>query len=149
MRPGRGDITTMRVDRNTASGIEWVTKITVLSVFAQSSQELLVEVVADDLVERAERLVHEQQLGLDGERAGDRDALLHAAGKLPRELALEAGEVDQREIRARRVCRRSARRQPHDLERQGDVPVDRPPGIERGGLEDVAVGALLAAPPRR
>ena len=29
MRPGRGDMTTMRVDRNTASGIEWVTNITV------------------------------------------------------------------------------------------------------------------------
>jgi hypothetical protein len=29
MRPGRGDITTMRVDRYTASAIEWVTKTTV------------------------------------------------------------------------------------------------------------------------
>ena len=35
MRPGRGDITTMRVDRNTASGIEWVTNRIVLPVCAQ------------------------------------------------------------------------------------------------------------------
>ena len=32
IRPGRGDITTILVDRNTASGIEWVTKTTVLPV---------------------------------------------------------------------------------------------------------------------
>ena len=37
MRPGRGDITTMCVDRNTASGIEWVTNSTVLPVTSQSA----------------------------------------------------------------------------------------------------------------
>ena len=36
MSVGHSSMTTIRVDRNTASGIEWVTKITVLSVFAQS-----------------------------------------------------------------------------------------------------------------
>src|SRR5581483_5781155 len=36
MRPGRGLITTTRVERNTASEIECVTKITVLPVFSQS-----------------------------------------------------------------------------------------------------------------
>ena len=35
IRPGRGDMTTTRVDRNTASEIEWVTKITVEPVSAQ------------------------------------------------------------------------------------------------------------------
>ena len=35
MRPGRGDITTTRSDRYTASGIEWVTKTTVAAVSAQ------------------------------------------------------------------------------------------------------------------
>ena len=62
MRPGRGDITTIAVDRNTASGIEWVTKTTVLPVCVPQPQQLLVEVVAGDLVERAERLVHQQQM---------------------------------------------------------------------------------------
>ena len=35
MRPGRGDITTTRSDRYTASGIEWVTKTTLVPVSAQ------------------------------------------------------------------------------------------------------------------
>ena len=35
MRPGRGDITTTRSDRYTASGIEWVTNTTVVPVAAQ------------------------------------------------------------------------------------------------------------------
>ena len=34
IRPGRGDITTTRSDRNTASGIEWVTNTTVVPVSA-------------------------------------------------------------------------------------------------------------------
>ena len=36
IRPGRGDMTTIRVDRKTASGIEWVTNSTVLRVWRQS-----------------------------------------------------------------------------------------------------------------
>ena len=35
MRPGRADITTTRVERKTASGIEWVTKTTVVPVRSQ------------------------------------------------------------------------------------------------------------------
>ena len=94
-RPGRGDITTILVDRYTASGIEWVTKQMVLLVSRPELQQLSIEVVADDLVERAERLVHQQQVGIEGQRAGDRGALLHAAGELPGKFLLEAGEVDQ------------------------------------------------------
>ena len=97
----------MRVDRNTASGIEWVTKTTVLPVCVPQLQQLLVEVVADDLVERAERLVHQQQVGVEGQRAGDRGALLHAARELPGKFVLEAGEVD--EVEVARDARRAAR----------------------------------------
>jgi hypothetical protein len=35
-------------------------------------------------VDRAERLVHQQQDRIAGQRAGQRDPLLHAAGQLPR-----------------------------------------------------------------
>ena len=35
IRPGRGDITTTRVERNTASEIEWVTKTTVEPLASQ------------------------------------------------------------------------------------------------------------------
>ena len=70
-------------------------------------QQLLVEVVAHDLVERAERLVHQEQVGVEGERTGDRGALLHAAGELPGIFLLEAGEVDEvdRALDARSAAR--------------------------------------------
>ena len=61
-------------------------------------QQLLVEMVAHDLVERAERLVHQQQRRIERQRAGDRGALLHAAGQLPGKFALEARKIDQLEI---------------------------------------------------
>ncbi len=63
--------------------MEWVTKQMVLFGTVPELQQLLVEVVANDLVERAEGLVHQQKIGVEGERAGDRGALLHAARKLP------------------------------------------------------------------
>ena len=53
-------------------------------------------------VERAERLVHQQHLRVDGERARDADALLHAAGELMRAAV--------RRIAAGRPARDSARR---------------------------------------
>ena len=34
IRPGRADMTTTLVERNTASGMEWVTKMTVVPVAA-------------------------------------------------------------------------------------------------------------------
>src|SRR5690242_1224896 len=64
-------------------------------------QELLVQVVADDLVQRAEGLVHEQKRRIEGEGARDGDALLHAARELPREFTLESAEVDELEHTAR------------------------------------------------
>ena len=86
IRPGRGDITTTRSDRYTASGIEWVTNTTVVAGLAADPQQLGLHVLAGHLVERAERLVHQQQRGMRGQRAGDRDALLHAARQLPRHV---------------------------------------------------------------
>ena len=59
-------------------------------------------------IERAERLVHQQHLGLAGERLGDRDALLHAA----RELARIAVVRSPRGGPARCARRRSARARP-------------------------------------
>ena len=76
-RPGRGDITTTRSERNTASGIEWVTNTTVVPVSAQMRIELGLHVLAGHLVEGAEGLVHEQQGRVEGQRAGDGHPLLH------------------------------------------------------------------------
>ena len=143
MRPGRGDMTTMRVERNTASGIEWVTKITVFSRLRPELQQLLVQMVADDLVERAERLVHQEQRRVEGERAGDRGALLHAAGELPGKFPLEAGEVDQREVRSRRARPAPPRGTPMTSSGSATLRGDGAPGIERRRLEDVAVARVL------
>ena len=48
--------------------------------------------VAGLVVERAERLVHQQDVGLGGERARELDALAHAARQLVRVVAGELGE---------------------------------------------------------
>ena len=84
IRPGRVDMTTTRVERKTASAIECVTKITVEPVSRPDPEQLHVQALPRHLVERAERLVHEQERGRERERAGDRHALLHPARELPR-----------------------------------------------------------------
>ena len=51
-------------------------------------------------VERRERLVHQQNVGIDDERAGKTDALAHAAGQFARIggfVTIEADEIDRRQ----------------------------------------------------
>ncbi len=55
-----------------------------IRVSRPDAQQLEVQALSGHLVERAERLVHEQQSRRERERAGDRDALLHPARELPR-----------------------------------------------------------------
>src|SRR3954470_21546308 len=55
--------------------------------------ELVVEDVAGHRVQRAERLVHEQDLGVAREGPGERRALAHSAGQLVRLASREAGEL--------------------------------------------------------
>ena len=64
---------------------------------APQGLELVVEPVARHGVERAEGLVHQQDFGVLRERAGERDALAHAARQLVRALLGELPEVDHRE----------------------------------------------------
>ncbi len=61
-------------------------------------QQLLLQDLAGLRVERSEWLVHQQYGGIDGQRAHEADALLHAAGKLVRILLLESGEADEIEV---------------------------------------------------
>ena len=93
---------------------------------AESRMQLLdleLHLVAQLLVERAERLVHEDDRRPVDEAARERDPLLLAAGELAREPLRHAGEL-------------------HGLERVGDGPLDlgvrQPPHAEREGdvLED-------------
>jgi len=62
-------------------------------------QQIIVERHSGDLVEGGERLVEQQQVGVGNERAGDRDAHAHAAGKLPRIGPFEPGEADGADLR--------------------------------------------------
>ena len=70
------------------------------------------EHVAGHRVERPERLVHQQDVGVLGERPGQRDPLAHAARQLVRALVGEAVEVDRARAAPRPVpgARPSARR---------------------------------------
>ena len=54
------------------------------------------QLLAREGIERAERLVEHQQVGLVDQRAAEVGALLHAARELPGELGAEALEPDQR-----------------------------------------------------
>ena len=53
-----------------------------LAELALQPEELLLQLVADDRVDGAERLVHQHHRRVGGQRAGDADALLLAAGEL-------------------------------------------------------------------
>ena len=66
---GRGADHDDAVGRNTASSTLWVTKTTVLRVAVPDAQQLDLHQLAGLRVERAEGLVHQQDVGLDGERA--------------------------------------------------------------------------------
>ena len=42
-------------------------------------EQLLIQMVAHDFIQRPKGLVHQQQISVKGQRAGDRGALLHPA----------------------------------------------------------------------
>ena len=69
------------------------------------AEHLVLHVAADQRVERAERLVEQQDLGVDGQRAGQADALLHAAGELVGVGVFVAVEADQLDHLPARACR--------------------------------------------
>ena len=82
-----------------------------LADLAVQPDDLVLHVAADQRVQRGERLVEEQHVRVARERAGQTDALLHAAGELVRIGLLVAGEPDQLDDLLR-ALRRSASRTP-------------------------------------
>ena len=52
-------------------------------------------------VQRTERLVHQQNIGINRQRAGNRRALLHAAGELGGKRLLEASQMHQIDVMLR------------------------------------------------
>jgi hypothetical protein len=93
------------------------------------AQQLLLHLAPRERIERGEGLVHQQDVGLHGQRARDGDALLHAAGEHVRVGVGELGEADLVDHGARAlpglagaVARAGAHREqhvlPHRLPRQ-------------------------------
>ena len=115
----------------------------------QQNREILAEDHAGLLVERAERLIHQQNAGLEAERARQRRTLAHAARQLSRIMLGEILEPDrlQRALRARLALGPR-----HALEHHAEIDVleHGVPGEQRVFLEhegDVArhrPGHLLA-----
>ena len=87
--------TITRWPSSTASSIEWVTKTIAVGRSLPDAQQLELQDLARLRIDRRERLVHQQHVRLDGERARQPAALLHAAGHLIGERGLEAAEADQ------------------------------------------------------
>ena len=56
-------------------------------------EQMVLHLAADQRVQRREGFVHQQDLGVGGQRPGQAHALLHAARELVRILVLEAGQA--------------------------------------------------------
>src|SRR5215207_8543604 len=96
-----------------------------------------VHFVTGERIERAERLIHQDDLGIEREAAYDAGALLHAAGELAGKLGLEAFETDfhQQGLDAVLVWLRVDLL---DLEGEFDVLLQIAPRQKVGLLEDHA-----------
>ena len=68
-----------------------------LAAFHPDVLDVAVELLAGERIERGEGLVHQQHPRVGRERAGQRDALLHAAGELVHMRMLELLEADELE----------------------------------------------------
>ena len=101
--------------------------------------ERVVQQVAGHGVERAERLVHEQDVGVLRQGAGQRHALAHAAGQLVRPPVGEAVEL-HRSRSSGALAFRSRARDAREPEREFDVLAGGQPGKQRRLLEEEAPG---------
>ena len=133
--PGRGDITTTRVERNTASEIECVTKMTVEPVSAQSR--------SSSRLSRSRVISSSAPNGSSISRsAGENDNARAIATRccmptreLPWVVLVEPGQLDQLEhLGDPGVAPRAVPLE--QLERQRDVLRNGAPVVEDGGLED-------------
>src|SRR5205814_5583719 len=89
-------------------------------------QQLVLELAADERVERRERLVHEQDVRIGRERPREPDALLHAAGELAAIALGPLREPDERELLLDDAPALLGRVAPQ-LEPEADVVAHRPP----------------------
>ena len=108
-----------------------------LAVALPDPHQLDIHVVARHRIERAERLVQQQDRRVEHERAADRGAPLHAAGELPGIVMREGREAAHLEQVERALAVLLAR-QAHDLDRHHHVLQHRAPIEQQRALEDDA-----------
>src|SRR5204863_3951336 len=99
------------------------------------AQEIVLQRPPGLRVERAERLVHQQDFRIGGERPGDRDALLHAAREYVRIAILESAKADQIHHLARPGEPRAPVELVLNVEADGDVAQHGPPRVHDELLE--------------
>ena len=136
-------ITTMRSEIDSASSWSWVTKIVVMPSsrwIARISSRSETRILASSADSGSSS---SSTCGLRRKRAGQRHALLLAAGQLVRIAVAEMRQLDQLA-----ASRRRARRSPlcgtlRDLQAEGDVLRDRHVREQRIGLEHHADVALV------
>ena len=131
MRPGRRVITTMRSASVMASERSWVTKTTVCCLRLPERQQLGVQVELGVGVERAEGLVHQEDLGVHDQRAHQGHPLAHAARERGREGVLEALRARPARSPRARARARSAGGHAAVLEAERDVALHGAPRERR------------------
>ena len=92
------------------------------------------KVLRGEHVERGERLVHQKNIRMHDERAGEADALAHAAGQFARIggfVTIETDQIDRRQ----RAFADFRQRQAERLKAELHVFKNRQPGEQREGLE--------------
>ena len=129
-RPAR--MTPTRSATASASSWSWVTNSVVVPTSSCTPPDLVAQLHPHLGVQRGERLVEQQHARLDGERAGQRDPLLLAAGELVGVAVGLLGEAHQVQHLAGRG-RRSRLALPRSLQSERDV-------VERGQVREEAVG---------
>ena len=105
--------------------------------------------LAQLLVERRQRLVHQQDARLEDDGAGERDALALAARELVDVAVAEPAELHELEHLLRRASAISALRDPAQPQGIGDVAGDRHVREQRVVLEHHADVALVRRQPAR
>src|SRR6266850_1055765 len=109
---------------------------------AVDALELDLHLLAQLLVQRAERLVQQEHVRVEDEAPRERDALLLAAGELARMPVGEPAQPDQVEDFAHALSSLRLRKRAH-AQRKGDVALDRHVWEQRVVLEDDADVALV------
>ena len=97
-------------------------------------EDQFLHLLAGQRVERAQRLIHQEHVGIGGERPRDADSLTHAARKLPDAPVLDALEVNEPEHLSRPIMALLLR-DTSEPQSEGDIVDDIEPRHQRAMLK--------------